>query len=95
LRHVVQLVFEHHAFDERKQLALLQAHVGGQLVADEREHAGVRGRCGGQRVRAVADDGVLAERSQNDRIVWVAVAGVGKEEDFLLKPECRRPCRDQ
>jgi hypothetical protein len=75
------------SLDEREHLALLQAHVRGQLRAEKREHARIRRRCRDQRVGAVADHRVLAERSQHQRIVRISMAGVGGEQQLLLEPE--------
>ena len=50
-----------------------------------------RQTCGGQRVGAVADHRVLAERTQHHRIVRVSMAGVGREQQLLLEPEVQAP----
>lgn len=87
LGQIAQLALGHDAFDERKHVTLLQAYVRGQFGAELLQSGGGDGRCGGKRVRAMPDHGVVAEGAQHRRIVRVSVASVGRKQQFLLEPE--------
>jgi hypothetical protein len=65
--------------------------VRGQLGAELAESAGADARCGGKRVRTVADHRVLAKGAQDHRTVRVAVPGVGGKQQLLLEPEVLAP----
>jgi hypothetical protein len=65
--------------------------VGGQLRAELLERRRGGRWCSGQRGSAMADHRVVAECTQDPRIVWISIAGVGREQQLLLEPEVPAP----
>lgn len=85
-----QLVFREDLLDQRKQLALLTAHVSAQLLTQrmERVEAGAVAR---HIMGQPPDADVIDQDAGEDRLFGVAESRVGGQQDVLLLAEVALP----
>ena len=65
-----------------------------QPLAQVVQRLEVGGWVGGDDTRTLADGDVVAEGTQHERVVRVAVCGVARQQDLLLAPEMRAAVLD-